>query len=64
MMPIQGVDWGLSGQERGSVLSPPSFKGGGLTLKHCGVETHGSSKWYPPPPEEAFLFLEGEIAFL
>ena len=26
-----------------------------LTLKHCGLETHRSRKWDPPPPEEAFL---------
>ena len=27
----------------------------GLTLKHCGVGAHGSRKWDPPSPEEAFF---------
>ena len=30
----------------------------GLTLKHCGVETHVSRKWDSPPPEKAF-FISG-----
>ena len=44
-------------------VKPSLVPGGVLTLKHCGVETHGIRKWYPPPPEEAFLFQEGGIAF-
>ena len=36
-------------------VKPRLVSGEGVTLKLCGVETHGSRKWDPPPPEEAFL---------
>ena len=36
-------------------VNPRLISGVGLTLKHCGVETHGSRKWDPPPPEEEFF---------
>ena len=39
--------------------------GEGLTLKQCGVETHESQKWDPPPTEEAFLIPgRGDIFFI
>ena len=31
------------------------ISGEGSTLKQCGVETHGSRKWYLPSTEESFL---------
>ena len=36
-------------------VKPRLVSGEGVTLKHCGLETHGSWKWDTPPPEEAFL---------
>ena len=41
------------------------ISGKGLTLKHCGVETHGSQKWSPLDPEEALLIPGGgDIIFI
>ena len=34
-----------------------------VTLKQCGVETHGSPNWDSPPPEEDFSG-RGDIIFI
>ena len=36
-------------------VKPRIISGEALTLKHCGVDTNGSLKWDPPPPEEEFF---------
>ena len=36
------------------MLSPALFQEQ-VSHKHCGVETHGSQKWDPQPPEDEFL---------
>ena len=46
-------------------IKPRLISGEVLTSKHCGVETHGSRKWDPPPPEEEFLIAgRGDIIFI
>ena len=44
-------------------VKPRLISGEGLKMKHCRVKTYVSRKWYPPPPEEAFLFQKGGIVF-
>ena len=43
-------------------VKPRLVSGEFSTQKNGGVETHGSWKWDPTPPEEYFLFQEGGIS--
>ena len=43
--------------------NPFLVSGGGSTLKHYRVGTHGSRKWDPPTTEEAFLLQEQRYSF-
>ena len=40
-------------------IKPHLVSGGGLTISHCGVETHRTRKWDPPAPEEEFFIPGG-----
>ena len=46
-------------------VNPHLISGEGLTLKHFGMERHGTRKWDPPPSKEAFFIPKrGDIIFI